>query len=136
MHGFTEESENGSENGVEVINARWRTFFTRWYDEHGTKSLRVHELAPLAKECGFDLVVPSETWRTNAEGATPSLSRFGMLLRNKHRDVHADLRLISDRIQLGWSNKTAASTYHLEPRDQPKVYITQAFAQERGQSEE
>jgi hypothetical protein len=131
-HGFSEDSPEV----LEDVNARWRQFFTLWYETFGDRSVRVYQVAPLANQCGFNLVVPSETWKTNAEGATPTLSRFGMLLRAKHRHVHAGLRLVSDRIELGWSPKTAASTYHVEPKNKPKVYAAQSFHQERGDSEE
>ena len=118
------------------INARWRQFFTLWYEQFGTASVKLHQIAPLAKEAGFDLIIPRSTRTIEADGALPSFTRFGMILKRKHRDVHAGLRLVSDRIEMGWSKKTTGTTYHLEPKDFPRNDLSGAIDAHLGESEE
>jgi hypothetical protein len=132
QHGFI----GGSEEVDTGINQRWQRFFQLWWEKFGSRSMRVWQLAPTAQQAGFELQVPSEPKYTNEEGANPGLTRLGMLLRAKHRHVHGGLRLVSDRIELGWSPKTAGSTYHLEPKDKPRGYAAQQFRDEVGASEE
>lgn len=133
LHGFRSIPQDGDTD----VNAMWRTFFALWWEEFGSQSVRVYQIAPLARKAGFEeLVVPSRPDRVEHEGALPSFTQFGMLLQRKHRHVHNGLRLISDRKELGWSSKTTGSTYHLEPKDEPRGYKSAGFQSRIGESEE
>lgn len=132
VHGSGEVSLQGDTD----INVIWRRFFQLWWEEHGSASVRLYQIAHLAKEAGFQIVVPPNNYDIEKAGAIPTFTRFGMLLQSKHQDVHAGLRLISDRKALGWSPKTSGSTYHLEPQNEPRGYVASGFKAMRGQSEE
>lgn len=114
-------------------NELWRELFLRMYNTHGTKSIRTFQIANIAADVGFPVERhPEEGYWTgdndieNALNKSPnrdklnSLSAFGTLLKRKHNHVHGGFRLINDRIELGWSKKTSRTTFHVEPKDEPR----------------
>lgn len=122
----------------------WRELLLRIYQTYGTKSVRAYQIANIAAEVGFPVDVHPEDgyWtgdndKENALNKEPNrdklmvLSAFGTLLKKKHNHVHGEYRLICDRIALGWSKKTTRTTYHVEPKDEPRKGTGQltAFAE-------
>lgn len=110
----------------EEINQLWRNFFTLWHQKYGDASIRTFQAAALAYEAGLPFVPPNNPSAMHGEGKMSGMVQLGMLLRRKHRHVHAGLRLICDRVEEGWSAKTPRSTYHVEPKDEPRSAKTAA----------
>lgn len=104
----------------EKVKQMWRDLFAIWYERYGTDSIRTYKIAAMAQEVGLPFSPPENTQSTASEGKLPNLVQLGMIMRRKHRHVHSGLRLICDRVEQGWSEDTPRSTYHLEPKDEPR----------------
>lgn len=115
----------------------WRDLLACLHDMYGTRSLRTYEIANIAHEVGFPISKQSSegygTHLTDEYGnhlpnikqeQLTDLSAFGMLLRRKHGQVFGDFRFVCDRIDRGWSSGTTRTTYHVEPKDEPRTKST------------